>query len=202
MKVFKKKDFKKVNLDELVDADGSPISNQGKNGLDDTKNNQPNTTTQITAPDTGDAHAKLAIQPTRIYGVASSLGGFTPINAKYDTFDNVTVDQEPDKEKEEDIHSVKEGTEYIKKIVEDMLAKNKTYNSIIEPDNNHNGIPDINELGETKPEVVRNVEDFINNMSKTPLTDDESAIVLNYIVSNLKGENISTDYKLKLKGSI
>ena len=222
---FKKKDLKKVNLEELVDPDGSPIGDTGRDS-NYNKNNQPNNTSVIKAPNTSDAQAKIAIQPNRLYGITSVLGGTSTLAGMYDTLtsDKINNGEEQESDKE-DIHTIDklktknninrnvhtEGKQRFKKLVEDILTTNnnhsefvpnKSSSNIISPDTNRNGIPDIDELNKTKPEAVRNVQDFITNIKTTPLTPDESAIILNYVVANMKSEHMSTDYKMKLKGSI
>lgn len=199
MPTIKKKNLKnykaKEEIEELVDADGSPIEGS---------KNQTNDSEIETAPQqTTDKFAKSAVQPNRWYygadgtpysrGSRSGSGGLAGI---YEDGEEVNEDEEL----AESINKDK-----IRKMVEDIVSRGSDSDMVrktMSPDVNRNQIADIEELATNKPLPARYTEIFIDDMKKTNLNGDELAIVLNYILTNVNINDLSPDYKKILKNKI
>lgn len=205
MTTIKKKDFKKFNvkpkqeLEELVDADGSPIEGDL---IDSNNGGTVNNSEITTAPQqTSDDLAQLAIQPSRFY---FSSGG-----SPYSHGDRSGSQKESVKSTEkEELDEV--AKDKMRKMVEDIVNKrlsnedNGMVKRIINPDVDRDGIPDIEELANNigKPAAARHAQIFIYDINKTPLIGDEKAIILNYILSNMNLSDVSNDYKNLLRKKI
>jgi hypothetical protein len=202
MTTIKKKDLKKFKtkpkqeLDELVDADGSPIEG---NLIDTNDGGGVNNSEITTAPQqTSDDLAQLAIQPSRFF--FSSDG--TPYSHGNRSGSQKESVKNSEKEELDEVAKDK-----MRKMVEDIVAKrldnqnSGMVNKVNSPDVNRNGIPDIEELANNigKPAAARHAQIFIYDINKTPLVGDEKAIVLNYILSNFNLNDVSDDYKNLLR---
>jgi hypothetical protein len=197
MATIKKKDLKKYKskeeIDELVDADGSPIEG------DEEHNND----TEIwTAPQqTSDDLASKAIQPSRFYygadGTPYSRGSRTGSQKEGEENDGESLN-----EKEE----LDEAAEKLKKMVEDIVSKQMNNSGMVRkatsPDVNRNDIPDIDELRNSNPTAASHTKIFVDDIIRTPLTGDEAAIIINYILNNIDNSDMSIDYKRILKNKI
>lgn len=189
MSTIKKKDLKKYKpkskkkeLDELVDADGSPIG--GDNGGD---RNPTNDSEIETAPHaTSDDHANAAIQPNRHF---NGLDGGAYSHGAHVRGESV----------EDRIAEAK-----MKKIIEDLTNKDndremvKRYNN---NDVNRNNIPDIEELSTTfkKPIVAKKAQGLLDSFGMNRLNGEEIGIALNFILTNIDTNSIPQDYKNILK---
>lgn len=200
MRTIKKKDLNKYKpkqeLDELVDGEGSPIEGD----LVKTNDGGLVNNTQITtAPQqTSDEFATLAIQPRRYF-----------YNTAYSHGDRGTPRESVNPSEKKELDEV--AKEKMKKMVEDIVTRklnNEVVPKTINPDVNSNEIPDIDELANNlqKPTPVRHTQIFIDDIKKTPLTGDEIAIILNYILSNFNEiydmSTISSNYKNILRKKI
>jgi hypothetical protein len=195
MSTIKKKDLKKYkskakktkkkDLEELVDADGSPIG--GDKGSDRTPTND--SEIETSPQGTTDAHASTAIQPNRYYYGA---GG-----SAYSHGAHVSNESIEDKLAESKM----------KKIIEDLTNKGqdrdmvKRYN---DSDVNRNNIPDIEELATTykKPIVAKKAEGLIKTFEMNRLNGEEVGIVINYILTHVDLTAIPQDYKNLLKRNL
>jgi len=191
MATIKKKDLnkykakspkpKKIDLDELVDADGSPIEGD---------RNPVNNSEIETAPQqTTDDFANSAIQPNRyFYG----LGG-----TAYSHGQHIQAESEKNRVAEEKM----------KKIIEDLTNKSgdremvKRYK---DNDVNRNEIPDLEELSTKyqKPIVAKKAQELLKTFEMNQLTGEEIGIVINYILTNINIADIPMDYKSLLRKSI
>lgn len=183
MKTFKKKDIKKVNVDELVDPDGTFI------GGDKTYN----TTSQSrTAPQqTTDKYAKTAKQKMPwLYGYMGS---------PYSHGQRGSIGEED---------TVDEAEKKMTKMVEDILTKKTPKKDMVNRksnnDINRNNIPDLEYLAEklNKQDIVSNVQSLMAAINSNKLSSEEKAIVINYIIQNIGTNDIEYDYKKILKGAI
>jgi hypothetical protein len=187
MATIKKKDLKnyktstkKVGLDELIDADGSPIEGD---------RNPVNNSEIETAPQaTSDDHAALAIQPNRYYygvgGTAYSHG------ARVQAESELT---------EAEIAERKMAT-----MLEDLISKsndNDMVQKFSDVDVNRNGIPDLQDLITThhKQVVVKKAEDLIKTIHSNSLNGEQVGILLNYLLANMDLKKIPSDYKQVIK---
>lgn len=189
MTVIKKKDLKKYKpkqeIDELVNGDASPIEGDSVDS--------PNLV-KVAPGQTGDDFAKQAIQAPRFYGAFATSHHYAPIK-----------DSIEDNSEKESIDEI--AKERMKDMIEAIVNKQDgegIVNRTISPDVNRNGIPDIEELANSigKPAAARHTQIFIYDITKTPLTGDEKAIILNYVLSNFNTTDISPDYKAILKSKL
>jgi hypothetical protein len=193
MATIKKKDLKKYkpkaneeDLDELVDADGSPIGD-GK-GSDRTPTND----TEIEVPDqqTSDEFAQQAIQPNRYYygygGTAYSHGH--------------TVEGELT---ESELAEAK-----MKDMIENLMNNKSDRRDLVKKrtptDVNRNEIPDLEELSTkfNKPVVAKKTEDILKTMEMNKLSGEEVGIVINYILNNVDLSQIPREYKRLLRKNL
>lgn len=187
MRTFKKKDIKKINVDELVDADGGII--------DGDKSYE--TTSQIqTAPqqDT-DSFVVTAKQKFR-YPYGYSYGG-TPYSHGDRGGHGISNGI-----------GIEEANLKMAKMVEDILTQRLSQNSIVNKqgidDINRNQIPDLEELTTkyNKQDIASNMKKLVTSVSSENLSAEEKAIVLNYIIKNIGTKDIGNDYKRILKSII
>jgi len=197
MATIKKKDIKKYktnpskskkkDLEELVDADGSPIGDT--EGSDRTPVN--NSEIETSPQGTSDDHASNAIQPNRyFYGYGGSAyshgsrgGGMA----------------------ESDVDKVAESK--MKKIIEDLIDKGEDRDMVRrfnDSDVNRNKIPDLEELSTTrqKPIVARKAQELLKSFDMNRLNGEEVGIVINYILTNVNLSEIPQDYKTLLRKNI
>lgn len=193
MSTIKKKDLKKYKsrtkkkeLDELVDADGSPIGGDNNSG-----NYTPTNDSEIeTAPQgTSDDHANAAIQPNRLY---YGLDGGSYSHGAHVRGESV----------EDRIAEAK-----MKKIIEDLTNKVTDREMVKRKNNsdvNRNSIPDLEELSTTynKPIVSKKAQALLNTFEMNNLNGEEIGIVINYILTNVDLSSIPQDYKNILKRTI
>jgi len=185
MRTFKKKDIKKINVDELIDSDGSII--------DGDKSHE--TTSQIkTAPaQTTDKFVQTARQKFRYpYGYTG-----TP----YSHGDRYPIMQEEDE-------NIDEAQLKMEKMVEDIISKKLSNKEIIPKqdisDINKNKIPDLDELSSkfNKKNISSAIETLINGVKRESLSGEEKAIILNYIIENIGTKDIEQNYKVILKSKL
>lgn len=176
MKTFKKKDIEKLDIDELIDSDGSIIDGDDSD----------ETTSQIqTAPQqTTDKFATTAKQryqyPYGYLGTPYSHG---------------------DRGMGESVQKMEEMVEEIltqKLKNKDIVNKNKIN------DINKNKIPDLEELGKKfhKQDIAFNIEKLTNIINKSNLNGEEKAIIINYIINNIDTQDIDNNYKRIIKSLI
>lgn len=179
MATFKKKDIKNLKddsekIEELIDADGSPIEG------DEVHNND----SEIEVPNaqTSDEFKSQAIGPRSYY----NLYGGTPYSRG--SRHGMTV---------ENIDEI--AKDKMKKMVEDVLSKQNGNAGMVNRRNisdiDRDGIPDLEELSNTKPMIDRELKKFINMISRIQLTGEEKGIVLNNLLQNMNIEDIPNDYK-------
>ena len=60
----------------------------------------------------------------------------------------------------------------------------------------------MDELAKTKPAATRNAQIFVSDINRTPVTGDEKAVILNYILSNVDFSDVSDGYKEILRKQI
>jgi hypothetical protein len=190
MSTIKKKDIKNYkkrseeDIEELVDADGSPIEGD--------RNPVSNSEIETAPQQTSDDFADSAIQPNRRY---YGYGG-TP----YSHGRRITGEGEDDLEGEE-LAEAK-----MKKMVEDILSQKSDSRDMVKKngvsDINRNNIPDMEELAQIKPVVGKKVEDVLKTISMNNLTGEEIGVVINYLLTNIDLSEVPSDYKKLLKNSI
>lgn len=212
MTTFKKKDFKKLliesdNIDELVNGDGSMISGDEKyNKGVDVKTGPINMPGDVkgVAQDT-DKFRSQAVQPRNWwwslsygYGQGSgkrpdSVTASSVHSQPFETGDSSAV-SENETVSESDISE-----ERMRKMVEDILSKKSDNQDLVNKRNNsdvnRNGIPDIEELSDTKMIMVGKLRDLIDTMESGNLSGEEFGIILNFLVSTLDTSSIPSDYK-------
>lgn len=183
MKTFKKKDIKKINVDELVDPDGTFIDGDESY----------NTTSQSrTAPQqTTDKYAKTAKQKMPwLYGYMG-----TP----YSHGQRGSIGEEG---------TVEEAEKRMTKMVEDILTKKMRKKDVVNrrPNNdiNRNHIPDLEDLAQkfNKQDIASNIQSLMSTINSNNLSSEEKAIIINYIIQNIGTDDIEYDYKKILKGAI
>lgn len=198
MAIIKKKDLYNTKLDELIDLDGAPIegdetyntTSQINVGVDKAGSEIPATTTDKAVHDKTQGNR----YPWGPSGIDSPGGGLrNHLNNMGDQRDlEFDVDE-----------SVKLAEDKMKKMVEDIMANKSTGNDMVRnvntPDVNRNNIPDIAELKQNKPVTANAAIQFVVDLNDEPLQGDEKAIMLNYIISNMKLTDISSDYRRILK---
>lgn len=189
MATFKKKDIKKINVDELVDPDGTFIDGDESH----------ETTSQIkTAPQqTTDKFAKTAKQPLPlVYGWNGTRYSHGMRGGLGDTM------------YEEDDVELDEAELKMAKMVEDILTKKLSQKDIVNKqdiaDINRNQVPDLEELGSrfNKQNIASNIKTLISNIKADKLSGEEKAIIINYILQGIGTEDIENDYKNILKSLI
>lgn len=186
MATIKKKDLKqykvkdsseeKEELDELVDADGSPIEGS-KVDVNDTEIE--------TAPQqTSDEFANSAIQPNRyFYGIGGTA---------YSRGARVQSESE-------DLGETAKAK--MRKMVEDLLSKKSDDHNFVsryqDTDVNRNNIPDLSDLAQTyqKPIPAKKTQEMLDTIQKNNLNGEEVAIILNFIINNIDTSQIPDDYK-------
>lgn len=181
----KTKKSKKEDLEELVDADGSPIGGDKGSDRNPTNDSEIETSPQGTSDD----HADAAIQPNRyFYG----FGG-----TAYSHGHRVQAAEGVDKLAEAKM----------KKIIEDLANKSqdremvRRYKDI---DVNRNEIPDLEELATTykKPIVAKKAQGLLKTFEMNHLNGEEIGIVINFILTNVDLSEIPQDYKNLLKRNL
>lgn len=191
MATIKKKDLKnykpsalksdKDDIEELVDADGSPIEGD-RNATNDSEIE--------TAPQgTSDDHAKAAIQPNRYYygvgGTAYSHGARVQ------------------SESEEDIAEA-----MMKDMIENLIGQRAGDTDMVkryrDTDVNRNDIPDLEELATSyqKPVVAKKAQEVLKTMEMNNLSGEEIGIVINYILTNVDLSQVPQDYKRLLRKNL
>ena len=186
MATFKKKDIKKINVDELVDPDGSFIDGDESH----------ETTSQIkTAPQqTTDKYAKTAKQSLPwLYGWNGSRYSHGMRGVGGTMYEEEELDESELK---------------MAKMVEDILTKKLNQQDFVNKqgvaDINKNQIPDLEELSSkfNKQDITNNIRNLITNIQSNELSGEEKAIVLNYIIQNIRTDDIELDYKKIIKSAI
>lgn len=188
MATIKKKDLKnykaksKEDIEELVDADGSPIEGD---------RNPTNDSEIETAPQaTSDDHAKNAIQPNRYYygvgGTAYSHGARVQSESEID---------EVARRKMEDM---------IENLIGQRAGDTDMVKRYQDTDVNRNQIPDLEELATTfqKPVVAKKAQEVLKTMEMNNLSGEEVGIVINYILTNVDLSQVPRDYKALLKKNL
>ncbi len=183
LKDFKTKQpkIKKVELDELVDADGSPIEGD----FNPVSNSQIQTAPQQTTDD----FASSSIQPNRYF---NGYGG-----TAYSRGEHIKLESERDKIAEEKM----------KKIIEDLTNKSNDLEMVKrykDTDVNRNKIPDLEELSTTyqKPIVAKKAQELLKTFEMNQLTGEEIGIVINFLLTNVNLADIPVDYKNLLRRTI
>lgn len=159
MATIKKKDIKKYkkvkdqDLEELVDADGSPIEGD---------RNPTNDSEIETAPQqTSDDFAKAAIQPNRYY---HNVHG-----SDYSHGTRAMGESELAEAKMRDM-------------IERMLNAKSKDNDMVkrfkETDMNQNNVPDMKDLEMNKPITAKKTQDLIKSMQMNNLTPEEVDVVI------------------------
>ena len=206
MTTFKKKDFKKLvieseNIDELVNDDGSMISGDEKynKGVDVKTGpiNMPGDEKGI-AQDT-DKFRSQAIQP-RNWWWSLSYGYGQGSGKRPDTTTSNSMHSLPlGFHESEEISEVDISEERMRKMVEDILSRKSDNQELVKKRNNsdvnRNGIPDIEELSDTKMIMVGKLRDLIDTMESGNLSGEEFGIILNFLLSTLDTSSIPSDYK-------
>jgi len=191
MPTFKKKDIKKIKLDELVDGDGTFIS--GDKSYE--------TTSQVSTSkaQTMDKFVTTARQRYRwpyIYGGTPYSSG-NRISGMEDFDDNINDDE-----------MIDEATLRAQKMVEDIIQNQKQQKGFVSKNNitdiNRNKIPDIDELSTrfNKHNISSNLQSLIKGINSESLSGEEKAIILNYVMDNIGINDIEVDYKNILKSKI
>ena len=206
MTTFKKKDFKKLvieseNIDELVNDDGSMISGDEKynKGVDVKTGpiNMPGDEKGI-AQDT-DKFRSQAIQP-RNWWWSLSYGYGQGSGKRPDTTTSNSMHSLPlGFHESEEISEADISEERMRKMVEDILSRKSDNQELVKKRNNsdvnRNGIPDIEELSDTKMIMVGKLRDLIDTMESGNLSGEEFGIILNFLLSTLDTSSIPSDYK-------
>lgn len=200
MRTFKKKDFKKMviesnTIDELVKDDGSFIGGDEKYNMGvDVKTGPINMTGDIKgiSIDT-DKFASQAIQPRNwwwslSYGTGQGRGK-SPIGS------NIGLPNDSDNLDESELTSEQK----MRKMVEDILSKQSKNKDIVKRTNssdvNRGGIPDIEELSNTKLIVVGKLADLIDTINAMKLSGEELGIVLYEFFKKIDTSDLSSEYK-------
>ena len=176
MATFKKKDIKKINIDELVNDDGSFI--------DGDESNQ--TTSQIS---TGDKPVD-----TDRYVVGAKRHMRYPygyMGTAYSHGDRSATFVENEEELDEQTK--------MKNLVEDIIAKRFKEKDVLAKKNvqdiNRNNIPDLDDLSNNnKQNVAYAVKNLVKNITSVDLSGEEKAIILNYVIQNIEAEDIPINY--------
>lgn len=196
MSTIKKKDLKKYkpkakkskkeDLEELVDADGSPIGDGEGSDRGIANNSEIETAPQGTSDD----HARNAIQPNRYFygfgGTAYSHGH--RVQAAESVEDKLAETK-------------------MKKIIEDLTNKAGDRDMVKrykDTDVNRNEIPDLEELATTfkKPIVAKKAQALLGSFDMNRLNGEEIGIVINYILTNVDLSDIPQDYKNLLRRNL
>lgn len=182
---FKKKDIKKINVDELVDPDGTFIDGDESH----------ETTSQIkTAPQqTTDKYAKMAKQKLPwIYGYTGtpysrgSRGGFGEMGES----------------------EIDEAEKKMAKMVEDILTKKRKKKDLVDKeanfDINKNKIPDLEDLSTkfNRQDIASNIKTLVSTIKSVQLSGEEKAIIINYIIQSIGVDNINYQYKKIIKKTL
>lgn len=180
----KPKKSKKKDLEELVDADGSPIGDSEGSDRNPVNNSEIETSPQGTSDD----HAKNAIQPNRyFYGYGGSAYSHGRVNSE-------SVEDKIAESK-------------MKKIIEDLTNKGQDRDMVKrykDSDVNRNEIPDLEELATTyqKPIVARKTQELLKSFDMNRLNGEEIGIVINYILNNVDLSEIPQDYKSLIRRNL
>jgi len=174
MAVFKKSDFIKHKLKELVDDSGAKIDGDERVSVDSEINSSPQ--------ETSDDFEQTATQPNRFY--------YTYAGSPYSR--GIRVHE----------------SDMIRDVIESMLKSKDNKDDIVkrynDVDVNQNKILDIEELQSerNKPIVVKKTKDLMNSIDKNNLNGEEVGMVLNFIISNLKTDEIPQIYKKEIKNNL
>ena len=181
LKKYKPSKNKKEDLDELINADGSPIEGD-RNPVN---NSEIETAPQQTSAD----FAQSAIQPRRwynsYYGTPYSHGhrGYT---------ESVDLDEV--------------ARQKMEKMVEDMFSQKTDSHDMVkkihDTDVNRNKIPDMQEISVENQSATRITQDFVTKLNKVPLNGDEVGMILNYVIENMDLTKVPNDYKGIIKNKI
>jgi len=200
MATIKKKDVKqykvkdsveeKEELEELVNADGSPIEGS-KVDVNDTEIE--------TAPQqTSDEFAASAIQPNRyFYGIGGT--GYSH---------GARVQSEGEGEElEESVGLDEVARAKMRKMVEDLLSTKNGDNLVSkykDTDINRNDIPDLSDLAQSyqKPIPAKKAQEMLDTIQKNNLNGEEVAIILNFMINNIDTSQIPNDFRRMIKNNL
>jgi hypothetical protein len=200
MATIKKNDFKRVvsegkSLNEFVDSDGGIISGDERFNMgSEIKTgplNQPDEDKGIAT--TTDDFASTSIQPKNWWWSFSYGQSNPPVVGNLDMNPSDTNLDESELTREQ----------LMKNMVEDVLAKKSSNKDLVRKsdnnDVNRDNIPDISKLEKTKMVVIGRIKDFIDSINNDNLNGEELAIMLNYMLKNVKTTDIPFEYKSILK---
>lgn len=171
---------KKIDIDniikEFVDEEGYPI----KGGIPN------NTLETVTGPaQTGEVHSKQSMSPIDFYRSNFLTSPWSIVGSN-------TVSM---KENKNMIYKTKQQI-----LDEDLIFGEKTIGSDILHKNEP--IPNIDSLKLNKKDVFIASQNFINVVNKSVLDETEKVILLNYLLTKINIQNVSAEYKEKLKYTI
>jgi len=204
MTTFKKKDFKKLviestNIDELVNDDGSMIGGDERyNKGVDVKTGPINMTSDEkgVALDT-DTFAAQTIQPRNWWWSLSYAYGQG--NGKSQIGSNIGNGGDEGSFSESIDESELTSEQKMRKMVEDILSKQSNNQDLVKrgsnSDVNRSGIPDIDDLSDTKMIIVGKLKDLIDSIGSSNLSGEEVGIVLNFLLGNIDSSQLPSDYK-------
>lgn len=191
MKTYKKKDFvlnKPINeseVNELVDADGSPIG-----GGRTVTNNSEIETGPVYPPKNDDSGYEK--------GVSTTTDRAARYRQPRNWFSNLGYGGTPYSHGERGaIPIMAEDDNNIKQMVEDILNKKSNDNEVVrryvDTDVNQNNIPDLQDL--SNPAASNKTKEFLDVIKNNNLNGEQIAIMLNYIFTNLDVSKIPQNYK-------
>lgn len=186
----KSKKSKKEDLEELVDADGSPIGDSKGSDRNPTNDSEIETAPQGTSDD----HANAAIQPNRyFYG----FGG-----TAYSHGHRVQAAESVEKSEKDKLAEAK-----MRDMIENLATRANDRDMVKrykDTDVNRNEIPDLEELATTykKPIVAKKAEGLLRTFEMNRLNGEEIGIVINYLLTNIDLNDVPNDYKNLLKRNI
>ena len=177
MPTFKKKDFD--NISELIDLDGSPIE-----GDRNVTNNSEIETGPVQAPFNDNSDFEKGISTT-----TDRASRYRQPNNWNKYFGGTGYS-----------HGLRNTNIYendIKKMLDEFLNKKSNDNDVIskytDNDVNKNNIPDLDDL--SNPAAVNKTKEFLNVIKNNNFNGEKIAIMLNYVLTNVKTNNIPNNYK-------
>jgi hypothetical protein len=78
--------------------------------------------------------------------------------------------------------------------VEDIISKKNISKDVL----SKNGIPDVDNISEDNPVLVRKVKSLIDIISKNQATGEQKGMILNYLISNIGTTDIPIEYKQEM----
>jgi len=78
--------------------------------------------------------------------------------------------------------------------VEDIISKKNISKDVL----SKNGIPDVDNISEDNPVLVRKVKSLIDIIEKNLATGEQKGMILNYLISNIGTMDIPTEYKQEM----